>query len=815
MTESDDSVAKNQALKNNIWKLFDILRKENFSSEDYYLLLFLLVPYKDYLNVSEVTSKSQLIDIIEKHQRTNPNEGYFSQYIRMCGYFVPYIKKLSDNGFTDLLSLISKIDRKDLKENFNDVLQLISLSQGRFSDEILQPNELTRLIWNLADLENNAKIFNPFAGSASLAVTIEKDQDYLGQEINPKKWAQGFLRFLAYGKKNFSNFKREDSFQAWPEPSKKFDLIISSPPLNLNIRHLNINGKFISNYKTVEQFIVENSLNNLTEKGKLILLTGLGFIQKMNGEEHIITHLVDKDLIDSIILFPSGIFPQTNFACALLIIDKAKKYPGKVKFIDAQKFLVSKNTKKKEMNFSALNNLLGGEIEEEEGILKVVLNNEIRKRDYNLNVASYLQQEIEGVKLGDLVEIVKGKKDNLPNLGKIVRIRDLKGDNIDFYLDLNEVEETELNRTDFEALSESSLLLSLRWNSLKPTFFNFKGEAIYKNRDILSCSINESLVDTAYLVNELNADYIQDQLKIIRRGITIPFIKKDDLMKVVVKLPSLNEQRAKVQGVHELSDKIKSLQEDRNALVHGKTLNQFNEFASLKHTLGRPRQNILDWSRNLLDFLAMKKEGFESLNKSFSEFYEIDIFSALKEIKRDINFITEVLEKGENGLILSEHEKEIIPISDINIIIDELSNNGFNFKIKKQLLKGEKLKERGIYVNKTLLNTLLNNILTNANKYAFDKKSEGNEVIIELTELEDCLSMEIRNNGKPFPNNFDREKFITKYSTADLSTGSGLGGYDINRIATDFNNPNWNLSLNEDPIFPVKFSFQFPILLTN
>jgi type I restriction enzyme M protein len=71
--------------------------------------------------------------------------------------------------------------------------------------------------------------------------------------------------------------------------------------------------------------------------------------------------------------------------------------------------------------------------------------------------------------------------------------------------------------------------------------------------------------------------------------------------------------------------------------------------------------------------------------------------------------------------------------------------------------------------------------------------------------------MEISNNGKPFPTNFDREKFITKYSTADSNNGSGLGGYDIHRIACDFNNPDWILSLNEDTLYPVKFKFQFPI----
>jgi type I restriction enzyme M protein len=451
----------------------------------------------------------------------------------------------------------------------------------------------------------------------------------------------------------------------------------------------------------------------------------------------------------------------------------------------------------------------------DENFVKIVFNEQIRNNDFNLSVARYFQEQIEGVRLGDVLELIRGQRVNLTEIGKLIRIRNLKDDKVDHALDISSIEENELRQTDTQ-ISESCLLLAMRWRTIKPTLFEFNGESVFISQDILSFRVNENIVDKAYLINELHADYVLKQLDSYRNSVaSIPFIRRGDLMDVVIKLPSLQEQIAKVQGIYEISGKIKSLQEERNALVHGKSEKQFSEFASLKHTLGRPRQNILDWSDNLLDFLNKKKLGFEALNTSFKDFYDIDIISALKEIKRDVNFITDVLEKGENGLVLSEYEKQVISLSEINNIINELSANGFNFKIKKLLLKGDKLKERGIVANSTLLKTLLDNLLTNANKYAFDKKANGNDVVIELVEVEDILHMEIRNNGKPFPKNFDREKFITKYSTADSTNGSGLGGYDIHRIACDFNNPDWILSLNEDPFFLVKFKFQFAIKIFN
>jgi type I restriction enzyme M protein len=665
----------------------------------------------------------------------------------------------------------------------------------------------------LADLKKDAKVFNPFAGLASFGVYLDQGQDYFGQELNQKTWALGALRLMAYERLGSSKYVCDDSILHWPHESEKFDMILSNPPFGMRLGH---HYRDIEpNLRTIEQFLIEKGVQSLKQNGKLIALLPQGFLFRGLQEQRLREHLVEEDLIDTIISLPGGLLLNTGIPLVILVLGRNKRLPGRVKFVDANKFVIAKGPREKVLNDYSLNSFIHSD-KEDDNVVKIVYNEQIRNNEYNLSVARYFKKQIDGVKLSDILELVRGQRGNLPETGKLIRIRDLKDDKVDFTLDISSVEVTELRRPDIHLVSESCLLLAMRWRTLKPTLFEFKGEPIFRSQDILSFKVNEVIADKAYLINELHSDYVQEQLESYRLGASfMPSIRRDDLMEVVIKLPTIEEQRAKVQGIYELSDKIKSLQEERNALAHGKTIKQFNEFASLKHTLGRPRQNILDWSDNLLDFLNKNKEGFEALNKAFSEFYDIDIISALKEIKRDVNFITDVLEKGENGLVLSEYDKQLIPLSDINSIINELSNNGFNFKIKKLLLKGEKLKERGINANKTLFKTLLDNILTNANKYAFDKKATGNELIIELTEVDDSLSMEIRNNGKPFPNNFDREKFITKYSTADLSNGSGLGGYDIHRIASDFNNPDWILSLNEDPFFLVKFKFQFPIKLIN
>ena len=430
-----------------------------------------------------------------------------------------------------------------------------------------------------------------------------------------------------------------------------------------------------------------------------------------------------------------------------------------------------------------------------------------------MNIPRYFQEEVEGVKLKDILSYFRGNRMDLPQNGKVIRIRDLKDDKIDFELNLADIEELPLNRPGIHQIDTSCLLLAVRWKTLKPTYFRFENQSIFNGADILTFHVDESKVDTAYLINELHAEYVQEQLDGVRQGDGVPLIRRDDLLEVKVKLPSIEEQRAKVTGLKEISEKIKQLQSERNALAHGISTKEFNEFASLKHTLGRPRQNILSWSKNLSKFFVREKNTISALNDEFKILFDLGIIEAIDEINRDIKFISDVLEKGENGLLLNDYEKEIVPLVEMNNIINTLSNNEFKFSIKKLLLKVDEMKTRGILINKVLFRTLLDNLLTNANKYGFKDKSKGNHVIMELSVIDNHLIVDVRNNGCPFPKNFDREKFITKYSTADASNGSGLGGYDINRIATYFENENWDLILNTDPIYPVIFSFSFPIKL--
>jgi type I restriction enzyme M protein len=444
--------------------------------------------------------------------------------------------------------------------------------------------------------------------------------------------------------------------------------------------------------------------------------------------------------------------------------------------------------------------------------IRVIQNEEVIANDFNLNIPRYFQKDYEGVQLNDFITFIKGERNNLPDKGKAIRISDLNSNKVENKLILDSIEKREIKKSLYSKINQSCLLLAYKGGNLKPTYFEYQGEEIYLSHNIYPINVDENIVDIAYLINELQSEYVKEQLVAHNSSSTsIQVIHKKDLLNIKLKLLPIEEQRAKAEGLKEFSDRIKQLEKERNALAHGKNVKDFNEFASLKHSLGTPRQNILSNAKSLIRFFeANDSDAFVQVKNQYWEKYETNLIDDLNLIKEDINHISSVLEKGEKGLILNDHVLEPISINEIDKIFKRIRKKKEKFIPQyKELSEDEKF-GKAILANITLLKIFMENIISNANKYAFNEFSIKNEFIIELKVTEDTMQLEIKNNGNPFPENFNKKKFIAKFSTSNPDKGTGLGGYDINRIAEYFGDTDWQLDLSSNT-YPVSFKFNFPV----
>jgi type I restriction enzyme M protein len=91
------------------------------------------------------------------------------------------------------------------------------------------------------------------------------------------------------------------------------------------------------------------------------------------------------------------------------------------------------------------------------------------------------------------------------------------------------------------------------------------------------------------------------------------------------------------------------------------------------------------------------------------------------------------------------------------------------------------------------------------------KKKTGNEVVIELTEVDDILSMlksEITVNH--FQGTSIERSLLPNTQQPIQAMAVVWADMILHRIATDFNNPDWILSLNEDPFFISEVQIPIP-----
>jgi type I restriction enzyme M protein len=801
------------ALEEQVWQTFDVLRNGQLTSEEYYVVLFLLLLQRDGIldevNVSESNLASQIRSRISALAKSKPKEG--SALYEILKRLESLLHSIGNGDLKELIEKFRLLNKKELKKEFAElydgVLYKLAKSQGRIGGEVIQPIELTRFICAQSKLSQKAKVYNPFAGLASFGVFLDEGQEYLGQELHPRTWAIGALRIMAYKRPGNSNFIIGDSISDWNPKSEKYDLIIANPPFGLKLSKP-ISGQF-GNITTYTQFIIEKGLVDLTQKGKLILVIPQGFLFNGGAEGNLRKHLVDSDLLEMVVSFPGGLLMSTTIPIAVIVINKHKTHKGVVRFIDASKAVETTSTKEKRLNDYALNTIANRTADSDS--LRMVQLDEIKESDYNLTPARYFQKEVIGVRLQDLVVRVRGDRPSSnEEVGRFVRIRDLKDDRLNYNLDFDQIDSIEIPSVAFK-ISESVVLFATRWKTLKPSYFKFEGKPIYISPDIIALRVDENQIDIAYLINELHSEYVENQVNILRLGATIPMIRTQDLLSIKIQLPPIEEQRAKIQGAKEALLEIKKKQLEEEAKRLGVDRRIFSEFASLKHTLGTPLQNILSTNNVLLSFLENgNSDSIKQLKEQFKQSLDEDLVELVRSVKNEVNFISDLLERGEQGLILHNHYNEIIPIPEIEQVISNLKNARFKFTIKVNGVNVEGRDDIGIRTNLTLLKVMIGNVLDNVDKYGFDKRGVENEVVIDLNVLEDNFILDIKNNGKPFPRGYDKEKFITKYLTSNPGKGSGIGGYDINRIAEYFE-ASWDLILDEDKIFPVRFNFRFPL----
>ena len=709
--------------------------------------------------------------------------------------------------------------------HFSDIFdyflnESISRRSG-YGGEFLLPEEIPAYVAASVNLRPGARIFNPFAGLASFGLHFDTRTKYTGQELNLTTYQLARLRAVVHGRDLDGRFqvRQEDSIWNWPY-GERYDLVVAAPPLNMRLPK---DSDKRNGLQDVNNFVISEGLKVLTPHGKLIVLTPLSFLSSGNRVTKLLRRrLVDSGRLEKVIAFPTELLRHTHATVALLVVSAEELVGSAPKLIDASSFL-KKGRKEVRFEEAKLRDLLTfGPVDSEEyqSTIAEPTVAEIVQQDYNLIPNRYLLPTVEGIALREVLVPVKGKKAEKGVTGHLITPKHLRkgqegeGVSVDRLQPSSTFESWNSNRQVQRAyqVEESVLLITVVGTSLLPAYFDDSMDNFpaLVSPEVKAFRINRSKVDPAYLIHELESTTVQQQLAAYRIGGPPARLAMKDFLRVRIPLPSLQEQKAKVAALKEVSQQIVELRKEQTEIAEGGRLERRQRFASLKHTLGRPQQSILSAARTIKGYLKILGSEGNAIDQAYAQFYEQDrtISDTLQEIIDNVDFISRLMDKGENGLRVEDYPLTKIFVSDLyNEIKRTTSDHGCKFKIEfKPDKPATEWYKYQVEVNLHLLRILLENLITNANKHGFEEASPHNIMQISLTGQFGSV-LEVKNNGKPFPRNFGKEQFIQEFSRTHQTSGEGIGGYQIDQIARYFGDPDWQLDTDASQVFPVLFTF--------
>ena len=332
--------------------------------------------YKNFNNYIQGFSKN-VLDIIENFQ------------------IDPLIIKLNKNKklyllidkFTEFDLHPNKVDNRMMGLMYEELLRKFSEMSNEESGDHFTPRDIVRLLVSLVfggDKENLKgedkirSVYDPCCGTGGM-LTIGKKWihenlnknlkvELFGQELNDVTYAICKSDFLM-SDENPENIKGpHSSLSEDKHQDRKFDYMITNPPFGVSWKSeedfikneaKDTNGRFFAGTPRTSDgslLFLQHLIHKMEPKGSRIgivfngspLFTG----DAGSGESEIRKWIIEKDLLETIIMLPDRLFFNTGITTYIWILDNQKKKnrKGKIQLINAKEFYEFSKVKLGEKN---------------------------------------------------------------------------------------------------------------------------------------------------------------------------------------------------------------------------------------------------------------------------------------------------------------------------------------------------------------------------------------------------------------------------------------------------------------------------------
>ncbi len=298
-----------------------------------------------------------------------------------------------------------------------------------------------------------------------------------------------------------------------------------------------------------EWFFSSLACDLMSSNGKAVAIMPSGRMM-VSSDRLLRRHFVENGLIESIVLLPQNMFSSTSISASLVVFSHGNE---SVQLIDATEICHQKRR---------LNEFTEEDIETicqalniDTSYSKTVSITEIAENDYSLSPQRYIIKNTytfeNGVLFGDIMKnVIRGVQMSSKHIDTLVSATDTGMQ----YLELKNIQDGIISdrlpyikainpKHQKYCLKTNSLILSKSSMPLKVAVAEVpEGRQILASGNMFIIELDESRANPYYIKSFLESEAGQAILKSITVGTTLPIIGVDELKKISIPLPSMEEQ---------------------------------------------------------------------------------------------------------------------------------------------------------------------------------------------------------------------------------------------------------------------------------
>jgi type I restriction enzyme M protein len=317
--------------------------------------------------------------------------------------------KLGENGYKD-----NTIDA--FGDAYEYLMGMYASSAGKSGGEYYTPQEVSELLTRLTLVGKTQvnKVYDPACGSGSLLLKFAKilgkenvRNGFFGQEINITTYNLCRINMFLHdiGFHQFSivhgDTLTDPASEHWD--AEPFEAIVSNPPYSINwagdASPLLINDPrfspagVLAPKSRADMAFIMHALSWLAASGTAAIVCFPGIFYRSGAEQKIRQYLVDNNFVDCVIQLPDNLFFGTSIATCIMVLKRGKRENATL-FIDASREFV-KVTNSNKLTDANISAILTAYTERADVpyFARLVPNDEIAERSYNLSVSTYVEKE--------------------------------------------------------------------------------------------------------------------------------------------------------------------------------------------------------------------------------------------------------------------------------------------------------------------------------------------------------------------------------------------------------------------------------------